>query len=132
MEPQLGPRTLLRLHRWWPAGFVWALLPLAVCLAQSPKPRWKAAPTQPSGLLPKEAIERHFESLQPRPRPQQGGATPGARLLSLHRQRDARLQARMRATQTAALTPSAASTVQPGIALRPALDAGEIPTSVVT
>ncbi len=80
----------------------------------------------------KSIIERHFESLRPQPRPRLGGARPGAQLLEEHRLRAARLQQRVQASRAAHPQTVPQGAALPGILMRPALAAGEIPTSVAT
>lgn len=107
------------------------MLPLVPCFAQAPQPHWNGVrqPKQ-SEFLRKEAIERHFESLQPRAR-QVDGAIPGARLLEAHRQRIQKLQARAQAHRVTLPSATAENATPPGIQLRPSLDTGELPTAVV-
>src|SRR5665213_1800846 len=110
-----------------------ALLSHSPCDAQLTPSRSKGnVSTSQSSLLRKEIIERHFESIQPRPRPQFDGAIPGSRLLEQKNIRAARLQSRVRATLTAQPEATGGNTTMPGIQFRPALPAGSVPTSVVT
>lgn len=109
------------------------LLPISFCRAQVLKPQWaRAVLPKQQVLLKKEIIERHFESLEPRPRPAFQGAIPGARLLSDHRLRGAMLDRRSLASQSVDAQAASGSATLPGIMLRPALGAGSIPTAVIT
>ena len=123
-------------HAWI---FGLALTLPGICAGQTP------GPTPPSQLIapgserqtpphfaPKGAIERHFESMHPKPRPQINGAVPGAHLLDRAGLRAAAVAAR---TQQAAFSKAAlgsSGAVLPGLQLRPTQPGGEIPTSVVT
>jgi hypothetical protein len=110
-----------------------ALLPWSFCAAQvlQPRPR-DAAQSQRKPLLRKQLMERHFESIEPKARPQFDGAVPGSALLEAHRVAAAKVQARVRASVAARPQTQAETTALPGILLRPALPAGAVPTSVVT
>ena len=78
------------------------------------------------------AIEHHFQSLQPNPLAQFDGAVPGSTLLLEHRLAGARVQARQRAIQLQTSQTSSTASSQPGLELRPFLQAGLLPTSVTT
>lgn len=80
----------------------------------------------------KKLIERHFESVHPHPRPDLAGAIPGNVLLQQHSQRGQ--SGRSRSLQSLAVQAQAlpSSSALPGVALRPHLPAGSLPTSVVT
>jgi hypothetical protein len=80
----------------------------------------------------KKLIERHFESVSPHARPDLGGAIPGNLLLQQHLQR-AR-SGRSRSPQSFAVQSQAlqSNSALPGVALRPFLPGGSLPTSVVT
>jgi FG-GAP-like repeat len=102
-------------------------------------PVYRAQPVQAGGakahaptLRSKVAIERHFESLQPRPRPTTDGVVPGSALLEEHRLRAAKVEARVRANLGALPEVSPVGASLPGILLRPSIPAGLLPTSVVT
>jgi FG-GAP-like repeat/Chitobiase/beta-hexosaminidase C-terminal domain len=111
----------------------WVFLPLSLCLAQPVSPQPKTARSvKPLSLSRKDLIERHFESSQPKPLPQLGGAVPGARLLEQHRLRAARWQSRLKAGHASVPSASAANAILPGIQFRPALPGGAVPTAVIT
>ena len=80
----------------------------------------------------KLAVERHFESVQPRPRPQFGGALPGKELLQERRLSRARLEQRTQLIQAARPEVATQGAALPGILMRPALTTGALPTSVAT
>ena len=114
--------------------FIGALLPLSLSDAQVLPPRSNtSANAGQQSLQRKKLIERHFESIQPRPRAQFGGAVPGARLLEQRSIRAAMLQNRVRMSPAVVSEDSGGGNAKmPGIQLRPTLPAGSIPTSVVT
>jgi hypothetical protein len=60
------------------------------------------------------------------------GAVPGSALLSELRLAPARIQARVRASLLQAAQTSSTDSIQPGLELRPYLQAGALPTSVAT
>lgn len=101
-----------------------------MCLAQSVEAG--GATTRKLTLRPKLAIERHFESLHPRPRPTIDGAVPGSALLEEHRLRAANMETRVRASLAALPEVSPLGAPLPGILLRDSIPAGSLPTSVVT
>jgi hypothetical protein len=56
-----------------------ALLPLSFCSAQVLRQRGSGvARSQRGRMIRKQAIERHFESIEPRPLSQFDGAVPGS------------------------------------------------------
>ncbi|MFP5235953.1 MAG: FG-GAP-like repeat-containing protein [Acidobacteriota bacterium] len=110
-----------------------ALLPLSLCSAQVLElPQDGVEKARPATQSRKQAVERHFESISPQPRPQFGGAVPGSALLARHRSGGAQLQARVRAALMARPQAQSGSAASPGILFRPAIPAGALPTSVVT
>jgi len=110
-----------------------ALLILRLGSAQVLQPHESGiAQTQRGRLVRKQAVERHFESIEPRPRPQFDGAVPGSTLLEEHRLAAAKVRARVRASLAAQPQAQSGSTALPCILSRPALPAGLVPTSVVT
>lgn len=100
------------------------------CQAQTVK--FNGAPPSQSQIraMRKHLIERHFESVHPRPKAAFDGAIPGAELLSNTHKR--RAQARLLASQAAHPQGAPPGTFLPGILQRPFLDTGQLPTSVVT
>jgi hypothetical protein len=125
----MGPRTRLTARI-----ALLALLPLSFGSAQVLQSDDNSiTQSQRERLIRKRAVERHFESIEPRPRPQFDGAVPGSALLEAHRLAAAKVQERVRASLGAKprATPEGATALS-GILLRPAIPAGELPTSVVT
>jgi hypothetical protein len=97
------------------------------------------APNGANARMDRKGIaERHFESVEPRPKAALGGAIPGIQLLREHRQQADRVHARLRASRamtSASVRPEGGvseGSAMPGIMLRPYLAAGELPTSVAT
>ena len=109
------------------------LLPHLFCLSQTSLiPSNRVSGSKRSSVNRKEVIERHFESIQPTPRPHFVGAVPGIRLLDQRRHQAAKLQGRVHASQTAHPQAMTGNAALPGILLRPTLPSGALPTSVVT
>ena len=110
-----------------------ALLILRLGSAQVLQPHGSGiAQTQRGRLIRKQAIERHFESIEPRPLRQFDGAVPGSALLAQHREAAAKVETRVRASLAARPQATSQSNALSGILLRPAIPAGVLPTSVVT
>ncbi len=107
------------------------LLPIRFCSGQSSQ-QWNGTGSKHSPISRKQIIERHFESIQPRPRPQFDAATPGVHLIGQQRVRAAQLQNRIRARLASSQAAASSSGAMPGIQFRAALPTGSIPTSVVT
>ncbi len=122
------------LTRWIARVLFIALLSLSFCSAQVLRPRGgSTTPPQRGRLIRKQAIERHFQSIQPRPLPQFDGAVPGSTLLAQRHEAAAKVQARVRASLPVRLqATSSASTASSGVLLRPAIPAGQLPAFVVT
>jgi hypothetical protein len=99
-----------------------ALLILRLGSAQVLQPHESGiAQTQRGRLVRKQAVERHFESIEPRPRPQFDGAVPGSTLLEEHRLAAAKVRARVRASLAAQPQAQSGSTALPCILSRPAI-----------
>ena len=110
-----------------------ALLILRLGSAQVLQPHGSGiAQTQRGRLIRKQAIERHFESIEPRPLRQFDGAVPGSALLAQHREAAAKVETRVRASLAARPQATSQSNALSGILFRPAIPAGVLPTSVVT
>src|SRR5580658_8790059 len=120
-------------HRLFANRICLVFLSLSLGHAQILAPRPNGTPNPGQELpLRKSIIERHFESIKPRVRAQFGGAVPGAALLAHHPARTAETRNRLAALHSVAEPEGSGSSTMPGILVRPALDAGELPTSVAT